>query len=48
MKPTEGKIIAWVIYDPKSGEIVVQCVSRKEARELAGKDGKIGIVRETH
>ncbi|GGA00267.1 hypothetical protein GCM10011408_21460 [Dyella caseinilytica] len=48
MKPTEGKIIAWVIYDPKSGEILVQCWSRKEARKLAGKDGKIGVVRSTH
>lgn len=45
---SEGKVIAWVIYDPKSGEIVMQCVSRKEARELAGKDGRIAVVRASH
>jgi len=45
---SEGKVICWVIYDPASGEIVMQCNSRKEARELAGKDGKIGVVRASH
>lgn len=45
---TEGKVIAWVIYDEKTGEIVMQCASRKEARELCGKDGKIGVVRSAH
>lgn len=45
---TEGKVIAWVIYDKKSGEIVMQCANRKEARELAGKDGVIAKVIGAH
>jgi hypothetical protein len=45
---SEGKVICWVIYDGKTGEIVMQCASRKEARELAGRDGKIGVVRSAH
>lgn len=45
---TEGKVIAWVIYDYKTGEIIMQCWSRREARELCGKDGKIAKVVESH
>lgn len=44
----EGTILCWVIYDPVSGEIVMQCSSRKEARELAGRDGRIAVVRASH
>ena len=45
---SEGKVIYWVIYDPVSGEIVMQCANRKEARALCDHDGKIAKVVESH
>jgi hypothetical protein len=45
---SEGEVIGWVIYDPETKEIVIQCDTRKEVRELVGQDGKIGKVVESH
>lgn len=42
------KVIGWVIYDAKTGEIVMLCDNRRQARKFAGKDGKIGKIVESH
>lgn len=41
-------ILCWVIYDPETGEIIMQCPTRNDARDLAaGTNGRIAVVRKT-
>lgn len=41
-------ILCWVIYDPDTGEIVIQCPTRNDARDLVtGTNGRIAVVRKT-
>lgn len=34
-----GDVLAWVVIDPTSGELVMRCASRSEARRIAAESG---------
>jgi len=39
-------VIAWVVYDRETRELVIVCKSRAEARKLAAEcDGEVAVVR---
>ena len=45
---TDEKVIAWVVYDPDTLELILLCLTRQAAREYAGGDGKIAKVVSSH
>lgn len=45
---TDGEVLGWIVLDPETGEWCVRCETRAEARELAGDDSVIAVVRGAH
>lgn len=48
--PTEdGRILAWHVYDPRLGDLIITVPTRSEAREIAEACcGRIAAVRASH
>jgi hypothetical protein len=34
-----GDVIAWIVIDPDTGELILRCASRSEARRIAAESG---------
>jgi hypothetical protein len=48
-KHEDGQIIAWIVYDPTTAELIIVCAKRSEARELAEECcGRVAVVRSSH
>lgn len=42
-------VIAWVVYDPETDEMVLICASRSEARRIAAEcGGAVAVIRRAH
>lgn len=45
----DGRIIALMVYDPETVELVLTCATRSEAREMAEEcDGRVAVVKSSH
>lgn len=46
---TDDTILAWIVYDPATDELILLCKSRSEARRIAAEcDGAVAVVRRAH
>lgn len=45
----DGRVIAWLVYDSATGELILQCAKRSEAREMAEEcGGRVAKVVSSH
>jgi hypothetical protein len=45
----DGQIIAWLVYDESSKELVMVCKTRSEARHIAEECcGRVAVVKSSH
>lgn len=45
----DGRIIAWQVYDPYLGDLIITVPTRSEAREIAEECcGRVAVVRASH
>ncbi len=45
----DGQIIAWIVFDDATKELILTCATRSEAREIAEECcGRVAVVKSSH